>query len=87
MKKETTHRNLYFTIYDQANLSSLAKKIESVQYNADLAITGALRGTSKEKLYQKLGFESIKDKRWLRWLCYLYKIVNRKQPASLYDLI
>ena len=38
-------------IYDQPNLSSLTNKIESVQYNAALAITGAIRGTSKEKLY------------------------------------
>ena len=48
---------------------------------------GAIRGTSKEKLYQELGFESLKDRRWLRRLCYLYKIVNTKQPAYLYDLI
>ena len=74
-------------IYDQLNLSSLTNKIESVQYNAALAITGAIRGTSKEKLYQELGFESSKDRRWLRRLCYLYKIVNTKQPAYLYDLI
>ena len=58
-------------IYDQPNLSSLTNKIESVQYNAALAITGAIRGTSKEKLYQELGFESLKDRRWLRQLCYL----------------
>ena len=74
-------------IYDQPNLSFLGNKIESVKYNAALAIAGAIRGTSKEKLYQKLGFRSSKDKRWLRWLCYLYKIVNTKQPAYLYDLI
>ena len=74
-------------ICDQPNLSSLANKIESVQYNAALAITGAIRGTSKEKLYQELGFESLKDRRWLRRLCYLYKIVNTKQPVYLYDLI
>ena len=48
-------------IYDQPNLSSLANKIKSVQYNAALAITGAVRGTSKEKLYQELGFESLID--------------------------
>ena len=74
-------------IYDQPNLSSLTNKIESVQYNAALAITGAIRGTSKEKLYQELGFESLKDRRWLRRLCYLYKIVNTKQHSNLYDLI
>ena len=74
-------------IYNQPNLSSLANKIESVQYNAALAITGAIRGTSKEKLYQELGFESLKDRRWLRQLCYLHKIVITKQAAFLYDLI
>ena len=45
-------------IYDQPNLSSLANKIKLVPYNVALAITGAIRGTSKEKLYQELGFES-----------------------------
>ena len=74
-------------IYDQPNLPSLTNKIKSVQYNAALPITSAIRGTSKEKLYQELGFESLKDRRWLRRLFYLYKIVNTKQPAYLYDLI
>ena len=58
-------------IYNQRNLSSLANKIESVQYNPALAITGAIRGTSKEKLYQELAFESFTDRRWLRRLCYV----------------
>ena len=52
------HLDYSDAIYDQPNLSSLANKIESVQYNAALAITGAITGTSKEKLYQELGFES-----------------------------
>ena len=60
-------------IYDQPNLSSLTNKIESVQYNVALAITGAIRGTSKEKLHYDLGFEFLKDRRWLRPLCYLQK--------------
>ena len=33
--------------------------IESVQYNAALAITGAIHGSSREKLYQELGFERL----------------------------
>ena len=74
-------------IYDQPNLSSVANKIESVQHDAALAITDAIRGTSKEKLYQELGFESLKDKRWLRRLCYLHKIISTKQPAYHCDLI
>ena len=34
---------------------SLSQMIESVQYNAALAITGAIRGSSREYLYHELG--------------------------------
>ena len=50
-------------VYDQPNNSSLSEKIESLQYNAALAITGAIKGSSKEKLCQELGFASLKDRR------------------------
>ena len=65
-------------IYDQPNLSYLTTKIESVPYNVALAITCAITGTSKEKLYQELSFESLKNRRWLRRLSYLYEIVSTK---------
>ena len=38
-------------IYDNPINESLCNKIESVQYNPALAITRAIRGTSREKLY------------------------------------
>ena len=38
-------------IYDRAFNTSFRQNIESIQYNAALAITGAVRGTSREKLY------------------------------------
>ena len=40
-------------IYDQPNNDSFCSKIESVQYNAALAIIGAIRGTSQTKLYNE----------------------------------
>ena len=43
-------------IYDEAYNSSFHQKI---QYNLALAITGAIRRTSKENLYQELGLESL----------------------------
>ena len=36
-------------VYDQASNNSFQAKMESIQYNACLAITGAIRGTSREK--------------------------------------
>ena len=35
-----------------------------MQYNAAIAITGAIRGTSSEKLYQELGLESLRLRRY-----------------------
>ena len=36
-------------LYDQAYNASFHQKLEKIQYNACIAITGAIRGTSKEK--------------------------------------
>ena len=46
-------------IYHQPNNGSLCQKTESIQYQAGLAITGAVHGTSQTKLYE-LGIESMK---------------------------
>ena len=39
------------------------QKLESIHYNAALAITGALRYSSRKKLYQELGLESLQQQR------------------------
>ena len=46
-------------IYDQAYNLSFHQKLESIQYNAVLALTGAIRGSAREKLYQELGLEFL----------------------------
>ena len=59
---------------------SFQKKLETIQYNAALAITGAIRRTSREKVYSELGLESLQDRRWYRKLCIFYKILNNMSP-------
>ena len=49
--------------YDQPQNESFCNKLESIQYNAALSITGAIRGTSKVKLYKELGLEFLKSRR------------------------
>ena len=61
--------------------------IESVQYNAALAITGAIKGSSRERLYHELGLESLSDRRWYRRLVYFFNIVSRNSPNYLYLLL
>ena len=74
-------------IYDQYYNNSFHQKLESIQYNAALAITGAIRGSSREKLYQKLGMESLKQRRWFRKLCSFFKITKNQFPRYLFDKI
>ena len=68
-------------IYDQPSNASFSKKIESVQYNGALAITGAIKGSSREKLYQELGLEYLYQRRWARRLCLLYNVFSTGQPS------
>ena len=63
------------------------KKIEKINYNVFLAITRAIRGTSKEKLYQELGLESLVNRRWFRKLCFFLKIFKNNSPRYLYRII
>ena len=39
------------------------QKMETIQYNAPLAITNAIRDSSMIKLYQELGLETLQQRR------------------------
>ena len=65
-------------LYDQARNELFHLKLESIQYHACLAITGAIRGSSREKLYQELGLESLQQRHWYRKLCCFYKSLKTK---------
>ena len=47
-------------------LCSLMEKVERIQYQAALAITGARQGSSRSKIYDKLGWETLSDRRKYR---------------------
>ena len=74
-------------LYDQAYNMSFHQKLEYIEYNACLGITGAIRGTSKEKLYQEVGLESLQLRRWYRKLGMSYKIFKSESPQYLFKLI
>ena len=74
-------------IYDKPNNNSFIENIEALQYNAALAITGAIKGTSRDRLYQELGFESLSSRRWSRRLFNFYKYFTSKSPFYLSDII
>ena len=81
------HLDYGVILYDQARNESFHLKLESIQYNACLAITGAIRGLSREKLYQELGFESLQQRHWYRKLCCFHKIFKNESPRYLFSII
>ena len=63
------------------------EKLEKVQYQAGLAVTGAWQGTSRTKLYEELGWESLSDRRICRRVLQIHKIVEEKTPKYLHDCL
>ena len=59
-------------------MTLFSKKLESVEYNAVLAITGAIK---------RFGLESLKLRRKLRRLCTFDKIKTTGLPSYLFSLI
>ena len=70
-------------IYDKTFNESLKTKIEMIQYRGALVITWAIKGTSRDRLYQEIGLESLADRRWPRKRFFFHKIVNRLLPSYL----
>ena len=50
-------------LYHQLFNTLFHEKLGSIQYNACLALAGAIRRTSKENVYQELGLESVQIRR------------------------
>lgn len=73
----------YGDVIFHARSADLMKLIESVQYQAGLIVGGCWKGTSREKLYKELGWESLADRRIFRRHSLYYKILNQETPEYL----
>ena len=58
-------------IYDKSLTESFGDKLEMVQYNAELVITGAVKGTSQDRIYRELSLESLAEWRWSHKIFFL----------------
>ena len=66
-------------------INSLMEKVERIEYQAALAITGIWSGSSRSKIYEELGWESLSDRRTGRRVLQIHKIFNNKSPSYLKD--
>ena len=68
------------SLFDSSiSLHPLMERMEQVQYQAALAITGCWHGSNRAKLYEELGWETLSDRRLIQ----LYKIRNNMTPRYL----
>ena len=83
--KSFVRRNLDYAdiIYDKPFNESFKTKIEMIQYRAALVITGAIKGTSRDRLYQEIVLESLADRRWYGKIFFFNKIANGLLPSYL----
>ena len=81
------HLDYVDVICDEIYSKTFHQKLESIQYHAYLALSGAIRGPSREKLYQELGLESLQRRRWHRKLSLFYKSFKENKLVYLFNLI
>ena len=74
-------------LYDKSKNENFQNKLGKVQYRACLAITNAIQGTSKDRLYDELGLYFLTNRRWKSKLIFFYKIVNGMLPNYLYSFL
>ena len=74
-------------IYDKPLTESFKDKLEMVQYNAALAFTGAIKGTSRDHIYRELGLEALAERKWSRNIFFFHKIINGLLPVCLRSYI
>ena len=62
--------------YDPEFKLDFTKWLESTQYSAALAVSGAWRGANTDKIYEELGWEILYYRRWYRCLYHFYELQN-----------
>ena len=68
-------------------LADVSDLLESVQYEFAKIVTGAMKGTGRQRLLEELVWESLKTRRLVHKLVLFFKIVNDLTPSYLSDLL
>ena len=75
--RETTDFDSSRSLHYQMNV------LERTQYQAALAVSGAWKGTSRTKIYDELGWETLDHRRMFRRLTQFFKIMTGLTPEYL----
>ena len=78
------HIDYVDVLYDKAFNNLFHTKMKSIQSNAYLAITGAIWGLSKEKIYQESGLEPLSISSWMEKTLSLLRNFQKSTSAILF---
>ena len=69
VRSHLDYGDIIYYIYDPEFKFDFTKWLESTQYSAAPASSGAWRGTNTDKIYEELGWEILYYRRWYSRLC------------------
>ena len=72
--------DIIYQKFDPEFTLEFTRKLESTQYAAALAVSGAWRGTKRNKLYEELDWEYLYDRRRYRRFTHLFKLRQSESP-------
>ena len=88
MRPHLDFGDIIYHKYDPDMQLNFTQQLEQTQYKAALAVTGAWMGTSRKKLLEELGLETLYNRRrWCRRLCHFFSITTSKSPDYLFNEI
>ena len=73
--------------YDPDVQLNFKQLLEQTQYKAALAVSRAWMGTSRQKLLEELGWETLYNRKWCRRLCHFFSLITSKSPDYLFNEI
>ena len=68
-------------------MNLFCEKLKSGLHKVMLAIAAAIQGMSCDMIYQELGLESLKSRRWYKHLSCVFKIMKEEAPDYLINFV
>ena len=85
---KTMKMNLFWSSFVSFSTTLLALEgtvqLEQIQHSAALAVTRARRGTSRQRLFEELGWETLYQRCWYRRMCHVFSLTKTKSPGYLF---
>ena len=81
VRSHLNYGDLLYHRYDSEMRLGFTQRLEQTQYSAALAVSGAWKGTNRQRLHNELEWESLYSRRWYRRLCHFVNLRNNRSQS------